>query len=155
MNERIAAQHQELHQALEFFEASVESPFVPGEIERWIAAVELAWNRLLPTLNWLITVRHPDEFAEIRQEDQELIRRVQQMRQEDAAIDSAAVELEQRISLIETAISNIEPDEVQVRTTLENFVDDAIGLIIRIRKQELAVRTWLLEALNRDRGTVD
>jgi hypothetical protein len=35
------------------------------------------------------------------------------------------------------------------------FVDEGLWLVIRLRKQETSIRTWLAEAAYRDRGTGD
>lgn len=155
MNDSDTTQQQELSNALDRFEASVETPFVPGEMEHWMTAVESEWNRLLPILTWLITTRHPRQYEEIQKEDDELIHRVQQLRKENTAIEASAIKLEQQIALIKSAVSAIEPDEARIKSTMEDFVEDSIKLIIRIRKQERAIRTWLLEAFTRDRGVVD
>jgi hypothetical protein len=148
-------EQQRLHEALGKLEASVETPFVPGEFERWIAEVESAWRNLQPGMELLITTRHPQDYAEIRQEDLELIPRVEQMRQEDAEIQRQADLLERQIPRLTAAVAHVEPDEGRLTPRLDAFAHDALSLIIRVRKQEQAVRTWLGEAFNRDRGTVD
>lgn len=146
---------QRLHAALDELEASVETPFVPGEFERWIAEVESAWTHLQPDLDWLLAKRHPEDYAEIGEEDPELIPRVEQMRQEDAEIEQQAAILQRQIPPLQSAIAHVEPDEAQLKPQLDELVRSVLSLIIRIRKQEQAVRTWLGEAFNRDRGTVD
>lgn len=148
-------QLQEFHAALDEFEASVETPFVPGEMEHWIEAVASAWERLLPLVKSVLTNRHPQLYAEIQREDQGLLRRIEQMRQQDAELEAAIIEVGQRIPTLKSSISHIEPDEAKLTPMLETFVNDALNLVISIRKQEQAVRTWFLEALERDRGTVD
>jgi len=151
----LSDKQQELHAALDGLEASVETPLVPGEFERWIDEGESAWQRLQTALAWLIATRHPEEYAEIGQEDEELICRVDQMRQEDVGIEHQAAELERRIPMLKATITCFEPDEAKLKPKVDMFVSETLALVIRIRKQEQAVRTWLGEAFNRDRGTVD
>lgn len=146
---------QALHDALETFETSLETPFVPGELERWISEVDRAWLGLKPELSWLLTTKHPEEYAEIGEEDQELFQRVEQMRAEDAAIEQRIEETARQIPALASAIDRVEPDEDKLAVALENFVEKSLDLVIRIRKQEQSVRVWLLEAFTRDRGTVD
>jgi hypothetical protein len=148
-------EQQRLHEALAALEASVETPFVPGEFERWMSEVESAWKKLRTCLDWLIATRHPQDFAEIRQEDLELSPRVEQMRQEDAEIQQQAETLGQQIPPLQAAVAHVEPDEARLAPRLEALARDALNFVIRVRKQEQAVRTWLGEAFNRDRGTVD
>lgn len=148
-------QHQELSAALEELEACVETPLIPGEFERWIDEVDAAWTRLQPSLNSALTAQHPADYAEIGEEDQELIRRVEEMRQEDVEIAQEAANLGRHLPKLKSAIARGEPDEARLTPLIDTFIGSALGLIIRIRKQEQAVRTWLGEAFNRDRGTVD
>ena len=146
---------QALLEALDNLEACVETPFVPGELERWIGSVDDAWQPIPVLLARLASSHHPDQFAKMRDEDDGLIRRIELMREEDQKLDKLSDEFGQRIPQLETAIANIEPDEALLNPALDAFVDEALNLIIRIRTQEQTVRTWLLEAFNRDRGTVD
>lgn len=146
---------QELHDVLEQLEASVETPFVPGEMEGWMTAVKNRWQQLLPLVHWVTTERHPQQYAQIRKEDEGLAQRVAQMREEDSEIQRAAAELDQQLPKLQSGISSIEPDEAKLKPALDSFVTDMLNLIIRIRTQEQSVRTWLQEAYVRDRGTVD
>lgn len=142
-------------EALKAFESALEVPFVPGELERWIDAVEGAFTQVRPRLQRRLQHAHPDEFAEIGEADPGLIRRVEQMREEDAALREETAELADRITALRSAITSVEPDEARVETMLETFIEQALQFVIRVRKQEQAVRTWLMEAFNRDRGTID
>lgn len=148
-------QRDKLLEALADLEASVETPFVPGELEPWIAAVDEAFQHLRPRLDWSSTHVHPQQFDEIDHEDPELMRRVDQMRQEDAAIKEAARQLAEQIPKLETVVSAIEPDEAGMTAVMDEFVQAMLNLIVRVRTQEQAVRTWLMEAFDRDLGAVD
>lgn len=155
MQNHVQLKLQELQDALDRFETSVEMPFVPGEMERWTAAVETAWVELIPRLNWLLTERHPQQYQEIGAEDPELLGRIDQLRDEDDSIQLAAVEFGRRIPKTRSAIEAVEPDEAKLKPAVETIVRDASQFVFRIRKQQRAVQTWLLEAYTRDRGDVD
>lgn len=149
-------QHRDrLLEALAELEANIETPFVPGELERWINDVHGAFQRLRPLLDHQISDVHPQQYDEIREEDEELFRRVDQMRQEDADIIETASQLSEEIPKLQTAAANVEPDEAKLRTAFDGFVESVLDFIIRVRTQEQALRTWLMEAFTRDRGDVD
>jgi hypothetical protein len=38
---------------------------------------------------------------------------------------------------------------------MQDLIDAGLKLVIRVRTQEQAIRTWFLEAFDRDRGTAD
>lgn len=155
MNENTMTERNETDRALERFEASVETPLVPGELERWVAAVVQAWENLLPMIVRLTESDHPEVYAEIQREDRGLYHRVAEMRREDEKLRNAAEKLDHRIPRLTAAISEAEPDEARIAPFVDAFVADATAFVIRLRRQRLAVRTWLMEAFSRDRGTVD
>jgi hypothetical protein len=67
-------------------------------------------------------------------------------------------EAEQRfkmVSQLSKRSERLEPDEGHARRALETIVDGGLKLVIRIRKQEVAISTWLMEAFDRDRGVAD
>jgi len=155
MNTATATPQQAVRTALEKLEMSVETPLVPGEMERWIGAVSECWQTLVPLLQPLITEQHLAQFQEIRQEDPGLTHRVESMRADDEGIKQAAEELSRQIDQLKRDIRKGEPDEASLTSGLKPFVGDVLRFIIRVRMQEQAVRTWLQEAFMRDRGTVD
>lgn len=148
-------QHDQLFDALAGFEAAVETPCVPGELERWIDAVDVSFERLRPRVKERIERVHPQQFAEIGSEDAELFRRVDRLRLEDGALRDLIQHVGDQISKLKTAAANIEPDEAKLRDAVNAFIQEAIDFVIRMRTQTHAVRTWLMESLTRDRGAVD
>lgn len=145
----------EFRRALEAFEMAVETPFVPGELERWIASVDECLQRLTPLLEDRLNRIHQQEFAEISQEDPGLQSRVDALRQQDRENLEQAAHFEELIPRIKLAIDRVEPDEARVIAMLEDFVEDALHFVIEARRQEVAIRTWFVEAFERDRGTID
>ncbi|REJ74260.1 MAG: hypothetical protein DWQ34_23980 [Planctomycetota bacterium] len=153
--ESINLQRDRLFQALAQFEATVEAPCVPGDLEGWFEAVDVAFQRLRPMVVEQVERIHPQQFSAIGQEDEELFRRVERMQQEDAALRKEFDQLGDDIATLERSAENLEPDEAKLREAFDGFVDKAIQCIIRVRTQEEAVRTWLMESFTRDRGAVD
>jgi len=147
--------NKKLGDALAKVEAAVETPFVPGELERWMDAVEEAFLTLEPVLEKQLNQIHPDIYDDIQQEDPGLLPRVELMQSQDQEIKRADNEIKQKLPILRNAITNIEPDEAIIKRTLESFVDETLEFVITIRKQEQSLRTWTMEAFNRDRGTVD
>lgn len=141
--------------ALDELERCAESPFIPGELERWHAAVSESLQRFTPLLKEHAQTVHPAEFQNITDEDPELLQRVELMREEDREIECEAERLLEDAARLQPAVQRVEPDEARVETTLTRFANAMLGFVIRVRKQEIAVRTWLGEAFGRDRGTVD
>jgi hypothetical protein len=144
----------EFQDTLVEFEACVETPFVPGELPGWVSSAQAALERFIPTFDRQLK-KHQSDFEQIREQDQELHQRVATMQADDAALRELSRDIAQQLERLRTAAGLVEPDEALLRDTMHALVDDAIAFIVQIRKQEQAVRTWLMEAFNRDRGTVD
>jgi len=155
------ARQEEFMGALEELEQCLEMPFVPGELRNWLSQTEAALEQLTPELQVQTEHVHREEFAAIAEEDPELLRHVEEMRDEDQVILERRNQIADRLSEFQAFVerSNSDEDENSAETALkddlEQFVAEALEWVIRIRKQEVAVRTWLVEAYTRDRGTVD
>jgi septal ring factor EnvC (AmiA/AmiB activator) len=155
-NQRLTRIEQEqFTQALALWETSLETPFVPGELERWIAAARASYDGFAPLWRQRRQRLHEAEFEEISEEDPELLQRVEEMREEDAEIDRQLTAIGERIAAFEKGIAKVEPDEGRIDDELAAFADAALAEVIRVRKQELALRTWLVEAFERDCGDGD
>jgi hypothetical protein len=145
---------QSFQRALEALEACGGTPFVPGEMVGWLAAVEHAFEQLQP--RWERQARvHGTEFAEISREDPEMLRHVESLQQEDQAIDDQVRGIGDRLEVLRPLVVRVEPDEKRVEVVMSEFAQSILELVSRIRRQEVAVRTWLVEAFTRDRGEVD
>ena len=157
MNHDWAAEEQTglLQSRLAALEAAIETPFIPGELGRWIDDVRQAYGGVRPLVLSQLKSAHPDQFETIEAEDPGLLHRVEHLKQEDEAIAGDVDHFDRQISQLEEAVANVESDEAKLRTAFDGFVKDMLVFIIRARKQEQSIRTWLFEALHRDRGTVD
>ena len=147
--------HQDqLGRTLEIFEESADTPFVPGELENWLKETQEALYQLIPVLQEQTQSIHADEFAEIAEEDPGLLSRVEDMREEDRAIMEQKDKLADWLHDLQARLSH-GASETDLKGDLDAFVSAALELVMRTRKQEVTVRTWLVEAFDRDRGTVD
>ena len=147
-------QEEQLKHKLSEFEERAETPLIPGELDNWLSEVGSAFEELLPQLRLQTQHIHADEFAEIAEEDPELFARIEEMRAEDQSIMSLA---DQAAESLESLKARREQDatETDLKQDLDDFVSLSLGLVTRIRKQEVTVRTWLVEAFTRDRGEMD
>jgi len=152
--DREKRREQSLSRALEALEACAGTPFIPGEMVGWLAAVEQAYQQLQPLLQQQHGV-HATEFAEMSRQDPEMLRHVENLEQEDQSIAVEFGSLKDRLELLRPLVCRVEPDEKRVEVVMSEFAQSAVTLVTRIRKQEVAVRTWLVEAFTRDRGQVD
>lgn len=141
--------------SLQAFEQCVDTPFVPGELKRWMDSVAESFDQLSRFLQRQTQQVHSAEFRDIAREDPGLLQRVNQMQTEDRAIVQQQQRLAETIVELAPQVRQVGADEAALRGILNQFVADAQRFVSRVRKQEVAVRTWWVEAYTRDRGTVD
>ncbi len=144
----------QLHGALDRFEECAETPFVPGELESWLQATEEALYILIPLLKEQADSIHAGEFEEIAEANPGLLSRVEEMRAEDRAIREQKDKIVDWLYGLGARLKH-GASETDLKSDLDLFVSAALELVMRIHKQEVVVRTWLVEAFDRDRGTVD
>jgi hypothetical protein len=176
-------QQEQLHAELANFEQCASTPFVPGELDSWLDEVRTAWQALWPQLQVQTQYIHAKEFAQIAHEDPELSCRVREMREEDTALMALTDQLSDQLKWMEKRLEegtaepefgekvtgpdnkDIDPTsrdfqdkgamETDLKQDLDQFVTESLSLVSRIRKQEITVRTWLMEAYTRDKGVMD
>jgi hypothetical protein len=137
------------------FETCLETPFVPGELERWMDAVHSSWTRLSPALRDRFEREQPEMFEQIADDDPEMHDRVRELRLHNATVLELRSDLEARIPRLSERAQRVEPDEKRLDDELNGLVEDGLRFVIEARKQEVALRTWMLEAYERERGPVD
>ena len=145
----------DLHSALEALEASLEAPVVPGELESWIRTVQESWTGMAAILAIELEQRHPEQLDEIASQDDEMLPQVEKLREEDQFIMEQFEEVSRLVQQLADRAPKIEPHEQRADQAVQKLIDDGIGLIVRTRKQEAALKTWFVEAFNRDRGIAD
>lgn len=141
--------------SLAAFEQCVDTPFVPGELHRWLDAVAESLARLTASLAVQTKQVHSEEFADIAREDPGLLQRVAQMREEDRKVADQQHRLQKTIETLKPRVRKVGADEAFLRRDFNRLADESRKFVSRVRKQEVTVRTWWMEAFLRDRGTVD
>jgi len=146
---------QEFRSTIEQLETAADTPVVSGDMESWLQSMDDALNRTQAAVRANTLQMHAPQLATIRREDQEMLRRVEELQREDTRIAEDITALRARIPVLKAMVERIEPDEKRAETAVADLSALAVQLVARIRKQETALRTWLQEAFTRDRGVVD
>ena len=144
-----------LSDALAQFEKCLETPVIPGELPGWCQRATAACDDVHTHLRRAIDIDHPELFRQIRHEDPALAARVEALRESDDEVIEQLGQVEQYFEHLCQLGADVEPDEAKVDEYVEKAVDKGLALVLAIRKQETAITTWYMEALQRDRGVVD
>lgn len=145
----------ELKTALAALETCLSTPILSGELVAWVAEVKKAWEVASAEIRENVTNLHPTQFEEMAEEDQELLPQIEQLKAEDEAIEADRERIGQMVERDAQHVPKLEPDEAKAQKHVQNLIDDGLAFVQRVRKQEVAVSTWLVEAFNRDRGAGD
>lgn len=142
-------------ESLKRFETALEAPIVPGELEQWTNGIRETAQTLSEKLRRHLETVHEQECQEIVKEDPEMYRHVKQLKQAgQESMQRMDAFLEHARKLGRRAPRQ-EPEEVPIQQELSRLSNEGLALVIHIRKQEIARRTWLQEAFNRVRGDMD
>jgi len=145
----------ELNAVLAKFETSLLSPTISGELPSWLEEVQKSWEEASAQIHYYIKHVHPRQYDEIAKQDPELLPRIEQLQAEDEAIEQQRAQLSQSIGRVGQHAPKLEPDEEKAQKYVKTIVDGGTAFLIRVRKLEVAVQTWYVEAFNRDVGAVD
>lgn len=144
-----------LRDGLDALERCCATPVVPGELVTWLETVEAELTDLETSLRRQIGSRHRGQFEQIVREDTSLQRPVDHLQREDLDLAESFDSLKRRATTLVERASAIEPDEAAMSEDIDRFAHDALWFVIRVRKQDTAIRTWLGEAVRRERGAGD
>jgi hypothetical protein len=147
-------QEEQFGRKLADFERCLETPFIPGELNEWFADTRPAYEELKPLVQLQIQYLHTEEFAEITEEDPELFGRVDEMKEEDENLAALLENFEDDLDRL-SGEAEAGATETDLKEDLDEFVAGGLDFVTRLRKQKVAVETWLTEAFTRDRGIVD
>ena len=145
----------ELRGALEAFETSLATPVVSGELAVWTESVRKAWNELSTQVHYHAGHLHPRQYQQIAGEDPEMHACVEKLKAEDEKIEQDREALTRLTTRIAEHAPKFERDEEKIRSHTQHLIDTGIPFVARVRKQEIAIQTWFMEAFNRDRGVAD
>jgi DNA repair exonuclease SbcCD ATPase subunit len=145
----------QLTEALESLEKRLETPIIPGELMEWTDAVTEAVVEVEKHLVGQIEEAHPKQLAEMREQDEGLAPRVEQLEQADAALRQKLADVGRLARKLRDVAEKIEAEEHRFAEATAALVEKGLDLVIAARKQEAAIATWYMEAFERDRGVVD
>lgn len=146
---------EQLKTALSTFETSLLTPTVSGELASWLEEVQKSWEEASTQIHFHVKHLHPRQYDEISKQDPELFPKIEQLQAEDEAIEQQRGQLSQLIGRVGQHAPKLEPDEEKAQKYTKSIVDQGTAFLTQVRKQEVAVQTWYVEAFNRDRGAVD
>jgi hypothetical protein len=145
----------ELKPALSQFETDLMRPIVSGELAAWIEVVKKSWTETSAQVHYQVKHLHPRQYDEMGKQDPELLPRIDLLTAEDNAIEEEREHFALAVARVVGHAAAMEPDEEKAEKHIKQLVDDGIAFLTRVRKQEVAVQTWYIEAFDRDRGAVD
>lgn len=144
-----------LKPALEAFETAVATPIISGELASWVTGLRKTWEKASFQLRESLCCTHKAQYDEMAEHDLEMLPRIDQLKAEDDSLSRECEEINQAVGRTVQHVPKLEPDEAKAQKHVEELVDRALAFITRVRKHEVAVETWFVEAFNRDRGAVD
>lgn len=150
------AKHEtELPAALTAFETTVSTPIISGELADWMERVRTSWEEASTQIQHNLEYSHPQQYDEMGEEDAELLPKIESLKAEDEAIEQERARIAEMIERDARHVPKLEPDEAKAQKHVQSLIDESLAFVTRVRKQEVAVQTWLVEAFQRDRGAGD
>ncbi len=145
----------ELRDALTEMETALYMPVISGELKDWVEAVRRAFGAVQVAVQDQFARGHRQHFANILQEDLEMARQVEQLKQEDQEILDEMSQFGRSLEGLAAMAAAVGRHESKADDREKQVIEAGQALIARMRKQETAITAWLIEAFQRDRGTVD
>lgn len=134
-------------------EEAVSTPCVPGEMESWLGRIREiveSIDRLRPAL----AERSKQISAEIAEADFEMEKQADELTKGEEEVLNSLESYGKWISSLSEK-DDLEAKGNEYSQIIPQVVTRGRDIAFALRKQENAARTYLLEALERDRGDVD
>lgn len=147
--------NQPLQSALVHLETTLDTPIVPGELPGWLDAVIVAHEAVSQRLEHHVRRAHVEQFETMTREDPGLFRRRKNLESTDSENIARSDTFRAALMKLKQSADDAGADEKQVMAAAEKLMQAGLRLVVEVRKQEVAIQTWLSEAVHRDRGTVD
>jgi hypothetical protein len=148
-------QEHELREALTALETALDTPVISGELKDWVESVHKAFDAATAKLQVQFQQGHRRQFANILQQDLEMARQVEQLKEEDRAILQQMNEVSRELNGLAAVAAAVGRHESRAQEYERQVVRAGQMFIARVRQQETAITTWLMEAFQRDSGTGD
>jgi hypothetical protein len=145
----------ELRDSLDEFETSLATPVVAGELAVWIKTAHAKWNEASAQTHYHIGHMHSRQYQQISHEDPEMHACVERLKVEDNKLEQDREALNRMIVRVVGHAPKFEHDEEKIHHHTQHMIDAGLAFVARVRKQEVTIQTWFMEAFNRDRGVAD
>lgn len=149
-----STQAMRFNRALARLESSLDVPVIPGELGPWLKSAEQGLRELEREANEELS-EHRDVYKSITQADATMAHRVRQLQREDQRLHQEIKDLEEYVARHRPRAEIAEPREELETPAVERICELGLALVRDLRKQEVALATWLQEAYQRDRGVAD
>ena len=137
-------------------EKALDTPAIEGELAEWGRALQKPWDEAAQCIRASIDVAHRMQTKEIAEADPGMFQRIDEINAEDDEIRRILHNLDNDIPRMIRAFPLAERDPAaRVNEEQERLVKEALAFVTRVRKQEVVVQTWLMEAFDRERGGGD
>jgi hypothetical protein len=144
-----------LRESLDKLEVALTTPIIAGELADWLLELRTHWDDASARLHAALDQDHPRQYQQISKEDQEMFAIVEKLQAEDAAIAEESESFGRLLARVAEHAPKFKPDEEKLLHHTEALLNAGLALIVRIKKQEVALQTWFIEAFTRDRGIAD
>jgi len=140
-------------ESLKNFETTLETPVVSGELMNWAETANHACEELGEILCNELQDKHAELLSRIVKENDEMGSRVESLRAIDKELRNTDwIGVQRSLNLLLERASAAEADKSKLTEQLDKTVEQALAFVIKARTQETAIRTWFMEAFNRERG---
>ncbi len=140
---------------LERLEQQLEVPHISGELNNWASDVVSLLKELEHELQQAVASEHARSFQMIVKSNRNLRSQVDKLAEEDQAILNAFPTLLRQAEQLVNCIREDALAEQQFHEVREKVVQEGLAFVLRARRQQVGVDTWLAEALQRDNGVGD
>jgi hypothetical protein len=148
-------QESALHESLGKLESALLSPVIAGELLDWVEAASLSCAEVGTAFAAYARDVLQAQYKEIARSDTELLYRIQQSTAEDQRLEEELQAFCREFQELAQRAPDAQKDELRVEDRRRHLEERGTKLVLAIRKHQLAVNSWLNEAVNRDRGPGD
>ena len=118
-------------------------------------AVKEVIAQTAPLVREQVSRNHRDHYSRILEEDAEMYRHVFQLKQADQKLIEEFDSLAQMGQTLAARAPKVGWDEARLHGAVASLVQAGLAFILHWQQQEIALRTWLVEAFTRERGVAD
>ena len=152
--QRLREREQRCEELLAILEERFAAPAEGPDSAQWIEQAAAALEALRPALQHARN-EHRGALAQIAEEDLGLQPRIDEMQAAEGLLEQKEGELTGQFAALKQRLANGDADQPALTTDMKRIAEEGLEWVSKVRAQDLAVRTWLTEALTRDRGVVD